>query len=58
MRTASIAAIAAGRVNLIGDRTDYTGGLAMPMVIDLATTIRGTRSGDVVTLTSAQETSA
>ncbi|MEZ5238551.1 MAG: galactokinase family protein [Microthrixaceae bacterium] len=34
-----LTARASGRVNLIGDHTDYMGGLVMPMAIDLATTL-------------------
>ena len=35
----AVTAFAPGRVNLIGDHTDYTGGLAVPMAIDLGTEV-------------------
>jgi galactokinase len=46
---------APGRVNLIGDHTDYAGGLALPMAIDLGTTVVGERVGERVVLRSHQQ---
>jgi len=45
-------AIAPGRVNLIGDHTDYTGGLVFPMAIDRSTVIEFSES-DGMSLASA-----
>jgi galactokinase len=52
----SLTVVAPGRVNLIGEHTDSSGGLVLPLAIDLATTITGTHGGDRVVLTSATET--
>ncbi len=50
-----VLAAAPGRVNLIGDHTDYTGGLVFPMAIDRGTTVELDRGGDRLELVSADE---
>ncbi|MDZ7678712.1 MAG: galactokinase family protein [Acidimicrobiales bacterium] len=47
-----LTAHAPGRVNLIGDHTDHTGGLVLPMAIDLGVTVQGRPGGDRVELVS------
>lgn len=50
-----VTATAAGRVNLIGDHTDYMGGLVLPMAIDLSTTLDAYTGGQEIRLTSDME---
>jgi galactokinase len=52
----SVEVRAPGRVNLIGDHTDYTGGLALPLAIDRQIVIRGVDLDEpLLTLTSDQD---
>jgi len=46
---------APGRVNLIGDHTDYMGGPVLPMAVHLGTTVVGVRGGLSVELVSDLE---
>ncbi|MGH9165422.1 MAG: galactokinase [Acidimicrobiales bacterium] len=52
---AAVRAYAPGRVNLIGDHTDYTGGWALPMAIDRGTTVELVPGGSTVELVSADD---
>jgi galactokinase len=49
---AEVRAFAPGRVNLIGEHTDHTGGRCLPMAVTMGVTVSGRREGDRVLLSS------
>lgn len=51
----TVEAYAPGRVNLIGDHTDYTGGLVLPMAVQMGITITGEVAGTRIVLESDLE---
>ncbi len=50
-----VRASAPGRVNLIGEHVDYTGGRCLPMAVDLGVVVEAELGGSVVRLTSDRE---
>jgi galactokinase len=48
-----VRAFAPGRVNLMGDHTDQTGGRVLPIAVDLGTSVEGSTGGDAVVVRSA-----
>ena len=55
---ADVRAFAPGRVNLIGDHTDYTGGFALPMAVEWGTNVEVERGGPRVELVSSSDPDA
>jgi galactokinase len=52
-RAGSVTAFAPGRVNLLGDHADHTGGLALPFAIDRGVTVRATTLPGPLTMARA-----
>ena len=52
-----VTAFAPGRVNLIGDHTDHTGGRCLPMAVSMGITVEGERGGDRIVLRSLAQRS-
>jgi galactokinase len=53
MAETSLATWAPGRINLIGEHTDYSGGLVLPAATQLGVTLEIVSTSDVVSLTSS-----